>query len=95
MSITGDEATIKYFDPKKAPKIKVIETPPAGRKYGNTDVLPWQEKTVAVEPKKPYPDFYETLAKAIRKGAKLLVTPESVRVTIATLDAVRKSSMWK
>jgi predicted dehydrogenase len=95
MQITGDEARIKYFDPRKAPKIGVIESAPAGRKYGNADVLPWEEKTVAVEPTKPYPDFYESLYKAIRKGGKLLVTPESVRDTIWVLDEVRKSSMWK
>ena len=95
MQIVGEQATIKYFDPKKAPKLTVITTAPAGRKYGNDDKLPWEEKTVAVEPAKPYPDFYEELYKSIRKRGKLLVTPESVRQTIWVLDAVRKSSLWK
>jgi predicted dehydrogenase len=95
MQITDEEAVIKYFDPKKAPKIKVDTKAPAGRKYGNNDKLPWQEKTVPVQPKKAYPDFYDELYKTIRKGKKPLVTPESVRETIAALDAVRKSSLWK
>jgi len=96
MQIGSDnKATIKYFDPKNAPKIKVVQTPPADRKYGNDDRLPWEEKVVDVEPTKPYPDFYEELYKSIRLRGKLLVTPESVRQTIWVLDQVRKSSVWK
>ena len=95
LQIDGEKATIKYFDPKKAPKIKVDTHAPVHRQYGNDDRLPWKEKTVEAKPTKPYPDFYEALYKSIRKGAKLLVTPESVRETIAVLDAVRKKSLWK
>jgi len=95
MQIVGSEAKLKYFDPKKAPKISVIESAPAERKYGNSDVLPWEEKAVPVEPTKPYPDFYQELYKSIRKRGKLLVTPESVRDNIWVMDQVRKSSLWK
>ncbi len=95
MQITGKKATIKYFDPKKAPKIKVDPKAPVDRRYGNDDRLPWKQKTVPAKPKKEYPDFYDNLYKAIRRGAKPLVTPESVRETIRVLDAVRKSSLWK
>ncbi|MCD6405239.1 MAG: Gfo/Idh/MocA family oxidoreductase [Planctomycetes bacterium] len=95
MRITGEEATIKYFDPKKAPKIKVDPKAPADRQYGNDDRLPWKEKAVPAKPKKAYPDLYDNLYKAVRRGTKLLVTPESVRETIGVLDAVRKSSLWK
>lgn len=95
MQIVGGKATIKYFDPKKAPKIKVDPRAPLARRYGNDDRLPWKEKTVPAKSKKPYPDFYEALYKSIRRGNKLLVTPESVRETIRVLDAVRKSSLWK
>ena len=95
MQIITDQAAIKYFDPAKAPEIKVVTTAPAGRKYGNDDKLPWEEKTVPVEPASPYPDFYEALYNSIRKRAKLLVTPQSVRETTWVLDQVRKSSLWK
>ncbi len=95
MQIADNKATIKFFDPKQAPKLKVITSAPAGRKYGNDDRLPWEEKVVDPEPVKPYPDFYEELYKSIRKRGKLLVTPESVRQTIWALDEVRKSSLWK
>ena len=95
MQIDDKTAVIKYFDPGEAPKIKVDPRAPVHRQYGNDDRLPWREKTVEVKPEKPYPDFYEELYKSIRKRAKLLVTPESVRDTIAVLDAVRRKSLWK
>jgi len=94
MQIEGDTATIKYFDPKKAPRIKAVDGPVMSRGYGSDDRLPWKEKTLKVKAKKPYPDFYERLADSIRKGRKLLVTPESVRQQIYVLDQVRKSSDW-
>lgn len=43
----------------------------------------------------PYPktrgfvEFYDNVAGAIRDGAPLLITPESVRETIAVLEACR------
>ena len=95
MQITGEEAKIKFFDPKNAPKLVLDPGVPMTRKYGNDDRLPWEEKTVPVEPAKPYPDFYEELYKSIRKRGRLLVTPESVRQTISVLDATRKSSLWR
>lgn len=95
MQMVGEQATLKYFDPKKAPALDVVTTAPAGRKYGNSDVLPWEEKTVPAEPANPYPDFYEALYNSIRKKAKLLVTPQSVRDTTWVLDQTRKSSLWK
>lgn len=94
-SMEAKTAEIKYFDPKKAPKLEVDSRAPVDRQYGNDDSLPWQEKTVEMKPKKDYPDFYEELYKSIKRGKKLLVTPESVRDTTAVLDAVRKSSLWR
>lgn len=95
MQIDGNKATIKYFDPKKAPKLKVDPKAPVDRQYGNDDSLPWKKKTVAPKPKKAYPDLYDNLYKAIRKGGALLVSPESVRETIRVMDGIRKSSLWK
>ena len=95
MTLSGAKATLKFYDPRRARPIRIVDAAPEGRKYGNTDVLPWEERVLDVEPKKPYPDFYESLAKSIRRGTRLLVTPESVRATMAVLDAVRAASMWK
>jgi len=95
MRIDGGEAKIKYFDPKKAPKLRVDTKAPPERKYGNDDRLPWKTKTLKATPKRKYPDFYDNLSKAVRRGNRLLVTPESVRETISVLDQAREASLWK
>lgn len=95
MQIVGREAHIKYFDPRKVKPIKVVDGAAVGRRYGNDDRLPWKEKTLKVKPKKVDPNFNDNLAAAIRRGKKLLVTPESVRQQIWVLDQVRKSAGWK
>jgi scyllo-inositol 2-dehydrogenase (NADP+) len=95
MEMIEEKATLKFFDPRKAPPLAVIDAAPKERRYGNDDVLPWEEMTVDVEPKQPCPDFYASLARAIRHGDPLPVTPESVRETMAVLDAVRAGSMWR
>jgi len=94
-SSDGKTARIKYFDPEKAPEIEVDPRAPVDRQYGNDDRLPWEEKTVEMQPREDYPDFYEKLYESIRHGEQLLVTPGSVRETIAVLDAVRAKSLWK
>jgi len=95
MQIVRREAQIKFFNPKKVKPIGVVDGAAVGRRYGNEDKLPWQEKTVPAKPKKPYPDFYARFAATIREGKPLLVTPASVRVQIGVLDAIRKSARWK
>jgi len=95
MEIRGQQAHIKYFDPKKVKPIEVVPTAAVGRRYGNEDVLPWKEKTVEVKPKGKAPNFYDNLHDAIRRRKKLLITPESVREQIRVLDLVRKSAGWK
>ncbi|MHC4714759.1 MAG: Gfo/Idh/MocA family protein [Planctomycetota bacterium] len=89
------QARLKYFDPKKAPRRPLEGPVPKGRQYRIKDKIPWVEKTVPATPERKFPDFYDNLYKAIRRGAKLLVTPESVRRTIHVMDEVRKKSQWK
>lgn len=91
----GFTAKLKYFDPKRAPKRKLEGPVPADRQYRIPEELHWIEKTIPAKPKKPFPDWYDSLYKAIRKGAKPLVTPESVRTAIWVMDQVRKTSQWK
>ncbi|MCK4299036.1 MAG: Gfo/Idh/MocA family oxidoreductase [Planctomycetes bacterium] len=95
MEIRGRQARIKYFDSKRVKPIKVDPGAAVGRRYGNEDVLPWQEKTVEVKPKGKGPRFYDNLYDAIRTRKKPLITPESVREQIRVLDLVRKSAGWR
>ncbi len=94
-SMDEKTAELKFFDPKKAPPIKVNEGVPADRSYRTDDSLPWQERTEPMTPRGDEPSLHDNLFEAIRKGKKLLITPESVRELIRVLDAVRKSSQWK
>jgi predicted dehydrogenase len=89
---TAEGLHIKYFDPKAAPPIKLIDGPAIGRKYGNDDILPWKEEFIP-NPQGPgtsafYPNVYE----AIRKGVPLYITPESVRQTIDVLERCRRQN---
>jgi len=95
MQIADGKAAIKYFDPRRAPAVKLITSAPAGRRYGNDDRLPWKEKTVKAVPKKAYPDIYDSLYRSVRKHSPLLVTPQSVLQAMKVMDAVRRSSLWK
>lgn len=83
---------VKWFDPKAAPPIALQDGPAANRRYGNDDVLPWQDETIPV-PKGPgWVEFYDNLAPAIRDGAPLAITPESVRDTVAVLETCRRQN---
>ena len=87
-------AKVKYFDPKKAPE-RVNEGPvPVGRKYRIPDEIPWIEKEIPILPKKPWQEWYDNLYDAIRRGRPLNVTPESVRLTMWTMDRARRTSQW-
>ncbi|MCG3181148.1 MAG: Inositol 2-dehydrogenase/D-chiro-inositol 3-dehydrogenase [Phycisphaerae bacterium] len=94
-SVDEKTATIRHFDPKAVKPIKINPGVPEGRRYGNDDKLPWQEKQIPFEPKGAEPDFYANLFKAVRRKGKLLITPESVREQIRVMDAVRKCAGWK
>jgi predicted dehydrogenase len=80
---------VKWFDPKEAPPIGMNDGPAADRKYGNDDRLPWREETVPYPKTRGFVEFYDNVAAAIRDGAQLLITPESVRETIAVLEICR------
>jgi predicted dehydrogenase len=80
---------VKWFDPNEAPPIGMNDGPAADRKYGNDDRLPWREETVPYPKTRGFVEFYDNVAAAIRDGAQLLITPESVRETIAVLEICR------
>jgi predicted dehydrogenase len=91
--VTSDKGLhLKYFDPSEAPPIGMVEGPAIGRKYLNDDALPWKEEFL------PNPDgpgtaaFYPSVCDAIRHGAPLIITPESVRETIRVLEICRQQN---
>ena len=80
----GRTSTIAWFEPKKLGKLKVVETPPPERQYGNDDVIPWQtEEVPSVGPS--IGDFYDNVWAVLREGKPMIVKPEEalevVRIT--------------
>jgi scyllo-inositol 2-dehydrogenase (NADP+) len=70
-------AKLRYYDGTKVPKLEVIDGPAEGRKYGNSDVLPWQEEERTIALPENAPTFYDNVAGVLLRGETLVVTPES------------------
>jgi len=92
-TLTSDQkkSIVRWFDPAQAPPIEVVEGPAANRKYGNTDKLPWQEKTIEVGPR-PHGAFYDNVAGVLRRGEEMRVTPQSVREVMRVISLIRKGT---
>lgn len=72
-----EEARLRFYDGTKVPPLEVVDGASRERKYGNDDVLPWQEETRAVKPAETPGSFYDNVAAVLRDNAKMVVTPES------------------
>jgi len=91
MVVQDGQSRIRYFDPRQVQPLEVVRESPPDRRYGNDDVLPWQERTeeAVAEPKV---DFYTNLHQAIRQGAPLMVTPEEAREVVRIIDLCREGT---
>lgn len=81
----------RYFDPKKLSKRTVDQQPVPDRSY-NSEKIPWKEETWDLSANS-IPEgtaFYLDLYKTLRKGAPLIITPESVRRQIAVIEECHK-----
>lgn len=87
----GKTSRIRRFDPRQVKKLKVIETPPAGRRYGNEDKLPWEEREVPSASKADH-DFYDNVYAVLRKGARQDILPEQVHEVIRVIEWARKGT---
>ena len=94
----GGDFVIKYLDPKKLRKLKVIDASAVpNRKYGviGGDTLEWQEKRVKANLPEFQLDYYTLLHASIRQRKPVLVSPESVREGIRVIELARKSVQRK
>jgi predicted dehydrogenase len=87
----GTKSVVRWFDPKAAPPLEVIDGPARERKYGNDDKLPWQERTIEVA-QRPHAAFYDHVNAVLAGREPMRVTPESVRETMRVLGMIRKSA---
>ncbi len=89
----GKQSIVRWFDPAQAPPLETIDGPAANRKYGNDDKLPWQEKTLPVEPR-PEGAFYHNVHSVLRRNEPMRVTPHSVREVIGVMQWIRKGTAF-
>ena len=87
----------KYFNPKRAPKQKLIREPLPGRKYcGETLKLMERQWTVPKGKSNLFGSmsqrFYAYLHETLTEGAPLVITPEQVRRQIAVIEECHKQN---
>ncbi|MGH7144750.1 MAG: Gfo/Idh/MocA family protein [Planctomycetota bacterium] len=87
----GKTTTMRYFDPKKFPKLKVVDGAAANRKYGNEEQLVWTETTLPSEGKS-IGSLYDNVQAVLRKGAKMVVTGEQVLAMHEVIDECRRQN---
>ena len=89
--------TWRFYDPKKAPKHKLIRSPLPGPSYCGEE-LPMIEKTWT--PSKAQQNAFSFMSKAyydhvyavLREGAKLEITPQQVRVQVAVTEECHRQN---
>jgi len=89
----GKTSKVKRYDPAKVQPLKVDEAPPAGRKYGNSDVLPWEEYEVP-SVGKTTGDYYDNVVDVLRRGGKQEVKPEQVIEVMKVIERARKGTKF-
>lgn len=89
---SAQELTVRWLDPASLPEITATTGPAPGRRYFSSEVLPWQEEQIRVEPTDRTHVFYQNLYEVITAGAELAITPESVRRQVAILEDARTLS---
>ncbi|MBI2191753.1 MAG: Gfo/Idh/MocA family oxidoreductase [Planctomycetes bacterium] len=87
----GKTSRVRRFNPRKVKKLKVVETPPAGRRYGNDDKLPWEEFEMPSSHLCGH-DFYDNVYAVLRKGGKQEILPEQVHEVIRIIEWARKDT---
>ncbi|MFH1008886.1 MAG: Gfo/Idh/MocA family oxidoreductase [Candidatus Latescibacterota bacterium] len=85
----GEMSQIRYFDPGKLSALSTVKGPADGRKYGNADQIPWEEKTVPSEGAVPH-DLYDNLYAVLREGAEQDILLEEAREVVRITEAARK-----
>ena len=89
----GNAFKLKYYDPKEAPPIAVVEGAAPGRKYDLGDRLPWKEETVPILPEKQL-DFYQNIHEALTRNGVPHIRIEESRELMRVIELCRKRSKF-
>jgi predicted dehydrogenase len=87
---------LRYFDPKKLPKVKASDSTPVGRSgshFSGGEEIPWIEEEFTVAPKKPV-SFWVELYKSLRRGSEFPVTLEEARENMRVISLAKKGTRF-
>ena len=91
-TFSGGVARVRYFDEKKAPRIRVRPGPRVkGRLYGNEDRLPWEEEEIPF-PGNSHQGFYDAVHATLREGVEFPIDPRQVREMMRVLEVCRRQN---
>ena len=89
-----NQCRLKYFDPKKLPKVKASGATPAGRAgshFSSGGEIRWIEEQFPAAPAKQM-NYWVELYKAIRKGAQFPITLEQARENMRVISLAKKGT---
>jgi predicted dehydrogenase len=94
LTCDGRQSVIRWFDPKAAGSVEVIDGAALNRSYASqAPPLPWQEKTV--EAKGPsIGNYHDNVAGVLLRNEPMKVTPESVREVMRVMAEIRKGTKF-
>ncbi len=84
---------VRYYDPKEAPPLEVVDGAAPGRSYDLGDRLPWVEEEVPVDPAKQR-QFYPNVYDAIVNNAEPHVRVEESRELIRIMEWCRRRAKF-
>jgi phthalate 4,5-cis-dihydrodiol dehydrogenase len=93
-TVTGTRSggEMRYFDPKKHKKLRVVDARAAGeRKYGNAEQLKWKTKELTTKSFN-IGNFYDNVWSVLRERGKMVVTPASVVEMTRVIELCRKQN---
>ena len=86
----GTKATLRYYDPAKAPELSVLDTAAPNRQYLR-ESLEWESREDTVPPV-PVPAFHENIFQVLSAGAAPVVTPESAAEVVRVTEMARRAA---
>lgn len=85
------DLTVRWVDLESLPVLAADDGPAEDRRYGSTEVLPWQEENIQVQSIDRTAAFYENFHDVLESGAALAITPASVRRQLSLINQARAS----
>jgi scyllo-inositol 2-dehydrogenase (NADP+) len=91
-----NQCHLKYFDPKKIPKVEASDSTPVGRggSHFSGDDIKWIEEEFPAEPKKPV-SFWIELYRALRNDKPFPVTLEQARENMRLISLAKQKTILR